>query len=248
LVYKHVRLDAEAATGAWVMARLDDGEPLLVQRHVEQGTVTMLGTSAHVGWTNLPVRPFFMPLLVRLTRELAGAEQARRQTLAGSPIVIPLEGEVGPLGVEILPPSGATIRLKLEKQGDGSPTFRYADTHDVGIYTLRLLDAVRPAQHVYSVNVDPDEADPNKIPREELERRFGRTPLVFAENPDDLSGTFAWLREGTSLWEWFLGAVLVGLVFETFISNRLSPKREEDEFQHLAPGMRRLARKARGAA
>lgn len=57
--------------------------------------------------------------------------------------------------------------------------------------------------------------------RDELQQRFGRTPVVFADNPDDLSDTFAWLREGESLWELFLGAVLVVLVFETYVSNRL---------------------------
>ncbi len=40
------------------------------------------------------------------------------------------------------------------------------------------------------------------------------------QNPDDLSGTFAALREGKSLWGLFLTAVLVALVFETFLSNR----------------------------
>lgn len=250
LIYKHVRIDTAAQTEAWVMARLDDGEPLLVQRTVEQGSVTMLGTSAHVGWTNLPVRPLFLPMLVRLTFELAGAEQARHQALAGAPIVIPFEGEIPPMGVEVLPPSGATIRLGLEpdEEGNRPDSFRYADTYDVGIYILRLLEAVRPTQFAYSVNVDPDEASPAKISREELENRFSGTPLVFAENPDDLSSTLAWLREGTGLWELFLSAVLVALVFETFISNQLSPKQEDDELKHVAPGMRRLAKKGLSAA
>ena len=250
LVYKHVRVDTAEAGDARVLARLDDGEALLLQRNVEQGTVTMLGTSVHVGWTNLPVRPLFMPLLAQYTFELSGVEAARYRALAGSPIVIPFEDEIRPQGVEIIPPSGATIRLKLEadEEGNQPESFRYADTHDVGTYLLRLLEAVRPTQFTYSVNVDPDEADPVKISREELEERFGRTPLVFADDPDDLSSTFAWLREGTSLWGTFLWLVLIILVFESFISNWFSPKQEDDELKKVAPGMRRLAKKGRSAA
>jgi len=249
LIYKHVRIDAAAQNEAWVMARLDDGEPLLVQRTVGQGSVTMLGTSAHVGWTNLPVRPLFLPLLVRLTFELAGAEQARHQALAGAPIVIPFEEQIRPTEVEIVPPSGATTRLHIKPDAEGNlpGSFRYADTHDVGIYTLTLA-GVRRTQVAYSVNVDPDEASSAKITREELEERFGGTPLVFADDPDDLSSTLAWLREGTGLWELFLSAVLIALVFETFISNQLSPKQEDDELKHVAPGMRRLAKKGLTAA
>ena len=250
LVYKHVRMDTAAARAAWVMARLDgDGEPILVQRNVERGTVTMLGTSGHVGWTNLPLRPIFLPLLARLTFAMAGAEQARHQALAGSPLELEFEGQTRPVGVEVIPPSGDTFRLNTKDElGSGDQQFLYADTHEIGIYQLRVLGSARPAEIAYSVNVDPDEPDPTKIERAELDERFGRTPLVFAEDPDDLSGTFAWLREGKSLWELFLAAVLIGLVFETFVSNRLSPKQEDDELKHVAPGMRRLAKKGRGAA
>ncbi len=249
LVYKHARIDAGGAPEASVLARLDDGEPLLVQRRVERGSVTLLGTSAHIDWTNLPLRPIFLPLVARLTFELAGAEQARHQALAGSPIVIPFGEEIRPRAVEVLPPSGATIRLSLEEddQGDPPDEFRYADTHEVGVYVLRMLEAVRPTQYAYSVNLDADETNPRKIARETLEERFGETPLVFADDPDDLSGTFEWLREGTSLWGLFLSAVLIVLVFETFVSNQLSPK-QDDAPQTAPPGLRRLAGKAPSAA
>jgi hypothetical protein len=206
----------------------------------------MLATSGHVGWTNLPLRPIFLPLLVRLTFELAGAEQARHVALAGSPLVVQFEDQIRPGGVEIQPPSGATIRLQTQdEQGNRQSMFRYADTHEIGIYLLRLLEAVRPTQIAFSVNVDPEESDPAKIGREELEGRFGGTPLVWAEDPDDLSSTFKWLREGKSLWGTFMWAVLLILVGEAFVANRLSPKKDEGQLQKIAPGMRRLAKKGR---
>ncbi len=249
LIYKHVRIDAQGGSGLWVMARLDDGEPLLVQRGVGRGKVLMLGTGAHLRWSNLPLRPIFLPLLARLTFDLAGAEEIHRALLAGSPLVLPLEGEAGAAGVEIIPPGGEVIRREtVNEQGQPLSTFRYDDTHQVGVYELRLQSSGRQRQIGYAVNVDPVEADPAKIGPEELRERFGRTPLVFAEDPDDLSGTFAWLREGKALWELFLTAVLLGLVFETLLANRLSPKQEEAGAEQPPPGMRRLAAKGRGAA
>ncbi|MHC4179293.1 MAG: hypothetical protein ACYSWU_17410, partial [Planctomycetota bacterium] len=249
LVYRHVRIDGRDGSGLWVMARLDDGEPLLVQRSVERGKVLMLGTSAHVDWSNLPLRPIFLPLLARLTFDLAGAEQVRHSLLAGSPLVLPLDAATRPAGVEIIPPSGETIRRKTEsEQGEPPSTFRYDDTHQIGIYEFRFLGSGGPKQIGYAVNVDPDEADPAKIRPEELRRRFGRTPLVFAENADDLSDTFAELREGRPLWGLLLTGVLLALVFETLLANRLSPKQEEATAEQPPPGMRRLAAKGRGAA
>jgi hypothetical protein len=207
-----------------VLARLDDGEALLAERSVDKGRVLMLATSAHVGWTNLPLRPIFLPLVVRLTFWLSGGEQDRREVLAGSPLVLELDGGVaaGQGGVEVQPPSGEIIRLNTEgTDGSTRQTFSYPDTHRIGIYQLRPLGAAGAGPIAFSVNVDPDEAEEKTIDRDELQQRFGRTPVVFADNPEDLSGTFAWLREGESLWELFLGAVLVVLVFETYVSNRL---------------------------
>ncbi len=246
LVYQHVGMAAGDDDATWVLARLDDGEPLLVQRNLEAGKLLMLGTNLHVDWTNLPLKKIFLPLLARLVFELSGAEQARFDTLAGSPLTVPLDDATGPIGLEILPPSGETIRRTSDE--DDSPTdqvFRYPDTHQTGIYLLRRLDTAPATQVAYSVNVDPVEAEPAKIDREVLAERLKPIPLVFAENPDDLSSTFDWLREGESLWGLFLAGVLCALVFESFLANRLTPKQEEDQ----GPvGMRGAARRGRGAA
>ena len=198
----------------------------MAQKNVLRGSVLMLGTSAHVGWTNLPLRPIFLPLLARLTFELAGMEQTFHSVLAGTPLTLQFEQENRPLTVEVVSPSGAQTRLPTKsEEGQKGQVFRYADTHDIGVYTVRVLDAARQTAVPFSVNVDPDEADPTKIEPEDLKERFGGTALVFAEDPEDLTSTFKMLREGTSLWGWFLTAVLIGLVFETFLSNRLTPKK-----------------------
>ncbi len=246
LVYKHVRMDAKAGD-LWTLARLDDGEPLLVERSIGGGRSLMLGTGVHVNWSNLPLRPIFLPLVTRLTLELAEAEPARTSLVAGEPIVLPLPASAK--GVELIPPSGETLRLfalrkgtvpfSSNENGDSPPfvdssvltgdsdgatggrgllTFRYANTHEVGVYRVRLLTDP-PRETAYAVNFDPDETDPAKIDREELRERLGGASVIFADNPDDLSGTFALLREGKSLWTPLLAAVLLVLVFETFWSN-----------------------------
>ncbi|MCR4413817.1 MAG: hypothetical protein NUV77_15460, partial [Thermoguttaceae bacterium] len=232
LVYKHVRIEAGPSAGAWVMARLDDGEPLLVQKKMGRGSVTLLGTSAHVGWTNLPLRPIFLPLLARLTFDLVGAEQTRHAATAGAPLVIPFDPANRPLTVEVIPPSGVPVRLPNKgDDGQAAPAFRYEDTHDVGIYTMRLLEGTTPGQVACAVNVDPDEALPAKVDLAEFEEWAGPAEVILADDPDDLSSTFRRRREGDQdLWPWFLAGVLVVLVFETFLSNRLSPKSPgEDE-------------------
>jgi hypothetical protein len=232
LVYKHVRMTADNA--AWTLARLDDGEPLLVQRNVEKGRVLMLGVSTQVTWSNLPLRPIFLPLITQLTFDLAELDRAHTESLAGQPLVlrdVNATAKPEPPLVEVIRPNGEILRLKASAEKPqaeaASHEFQYANTHDIGVYQLRAPGAVPPRQAVYAVNFDPAEAEPAAIEREELEERLGGARLVFADNPDDLSATFAWLREGKSLSSIFLTAVLIALVFETFLSNRFGCVRRE---------------------
>jgi hypothetical protein len=248
LVYKYVRMDAKAA-GAVVLARLDEaGEPLLAERKVGRGSVIMLGTGAHVGWTNLPLKTIFLPLLVRMTFELAGTEQAERMALAGSPLVLPFDDQRNPLRVAVVPPSGTLYELKTKAEpGYPGQVLTYGDTYDVGFYTMRPSAGTGAKQVAFAVNVDPGEADPTKADPEDLKERFAPTDVVFADDPEDLSNTFKMLHEGTNLWDYFLWAVLAVLVFETFVSNWLSPKPAEDEQKNVPPGMRRMAMKGHAA-
>ena len=231
LVTKHVEIEAKKSPDVRVLAALDDGQPLLVQRNVGRGKTLLLGSGAHVRWSNLPLRPIFLPLLLRLTLNLAGVEAAPSQVLAGSPLTLSLNNQSQPVQVEVVRPGNETIRLKTEsREGGKGQEFRYPDTYDIGIYKVRVLDPAHPRETAFAVNFDPEEADPTTLDRQELQERFGPAKVVFAENPDDLSGTFAALREGRSLWSPLLMATLAALVLESFVSNRLGgAKRPEDE-------------------
>ena len=241
LVYKHIKISVgqisdpsknQTARQPEAPASVECSRPARRRRTATGGeeiglqvSVLFLGTGVHVNWTNLPLRPIFLPLVSQLVFELADVEQSSRSILAGQPLQLQFAKAAAPLGVEVVPPSGEIVRLKTQTApGKTGQEFRYAETYEIGVYLLRLLDAADAAQIAYSVNVDPAEADPAKIARADLEKLY-TAPLLFAENPDDLSGTFKTLREGKSLWAFFLAAVLFVLVFETFLSNWLGPKK-----------------------
>ena len=114
-------------------------------------------------------------------------------------MTLSLDNQPQPVGVEVIRPGGETIRLKSEsRKGGKGQEFRYPDTYDIGIYRVRVLDSAHPRETAFAVNFDPEEADPATLDRQELQERFGPAPLVFAENPDDLSSTFATLRKGVA--------------------------------------------------
>lgn len=226
LVYRYIRADATQEPGVNVLIRLEGGDPLLVERQIGAGRVLFLLTSAHVGWTNFPLRPIFSPLFSRLTFTLAAGESAKQASLfAGQPVVIPFTGQLPPGVIEVVPSDGSLLRITLDE--NQKREFRYENTHQTGFYQFRILAGAAPTQKTYAVNFDPDEISLEKIDRKLLEEYYTGIPVLFADNPEDLSGTFQMLRQGRSLAEFFLVLVLLGLVFETFISNWFSPGGEE---------------------
>jgi hypothetical protein len=223
LIYKHfpMKLGPEAETR--VLIKLDDGQPLLAERRVGTGAVLLLGSGLHVDWTNLPLKPLFLPMLARLTFHLAGAETERTMSLAGAPVALPIgkekvRGRESSSEVEVVRPSGEVVRLPGAHAASGE--FHYADTHEAGVYLVRLMDRQPSRPIAFAVNIDPAESDPATITSPELQARFGSRPLLVCENPESLAETIQRLREGTGLWEWFLAAVLIGLVLEVFLANR----------------------------
>jgi len=225
LVYKYFPVKWSAHAAPRVLAKLDDGQALLTERTVGQGTVLFLGTAVHVDWTNLPLKPLFLPLVARLTFHLAGAETERTMGLAGAPVAIPLETGPGATSgkaaeLEVVRPSGEVVRVRERESDQAGRTVRYADTYEAGVYLVRQLDRNPPKPFAFAVNIDPAESDPATLARAELQSRFGKQPLLFCAEPAELAETMQRLHEGTSLWEWFLAAVLIGLVLEVFVANR----------------------------
>jgi hypothetical protein len=197
-----------------------------------------LGTSVHVDWTNLPLRPIFLPLVSRLTFYLAGAEATQPHLAAGTPLVVPLAGGGKPT-IEITRPTGETIRLDVD---DTQRTaFRYADTYDTGVYEVQLSDVARRQKMAFALNLDPAETAPAIMSHDALRQRFGEAPLVFCEVPTDLASTIRALREGESLLELFLIAVLIALVGEAFVANR----RVDKEQPEPVPQPRRITGRGR---
>jgi hypothetical protein len=219
LVYKYIEIaDEKENRMAQVLAWLDDGRPLLVERAEGRGRTLWLGVGLRSDWTNLPLRPIFPPLVARLALEWAGAAEQCREVYAGRPMVFQLPATVGE--VELIPPGGETLRLPTEPDAEGRK-FRYERTDRIGVYQLRLPSDARPGRLTAVVNFDPAEADPTPIELNELESLLGRR-IIAASDPDDLMPTFTLLREGRGIGQWFLAAVLLALVLETFVANRLS--------------------------
>jgi hypothetical protein len=180
--------------------------------------VLWLGAGLRAEWTNLPVKPIFLPLVARLTFGLAGAEADRAPIIAGSPLLVPAGGTTGEaVDVEVTAPSGTTDRLRVAPGRDGS--IALTRTFSPGIYRARVVGEGSNRSITATVVPDPAESDPTAATGEELLARLGRNTIV-CQGQAGLVRAMRSIREGTGLGDGFLLAVLIGLVAEVFLANR----------------------------
>ena len=203
----------EARDSSQVIARMDDGAPLLVERAVGAGRVLIWAGTLDASWNDLPFHPLFVPLVHQIARRsLAGRES---RTWFTAPHALDLSGE-GNAVVES--PSGARIRLYPDS---GRST---VDLRERGFYEVRSGATAIGAGRPIAVNVDLAESDLSHMDPSELVAAVtsrGTTGTQNAVNAP-FTGTAEELERRQSVWWYLLLAAMILLAAETLLSNRLS--------------------------
>lgn len=195
------------APGRRVVLRYESGAPALVEAEIGRGRVLLLTTTVDREWTDLPIRPGFLPLVQEAARYLAGAPSgdATSAITVGQKREISLEAD--DRRIEIARPGGDSRWLSPPAHAGEARARRlvvFADTDEPGFYRVRAARgdgtvSDRP-DAAFVVNLDPRESDPARLPDDRRPDR-ATTPAVAGPAP----------RRRLELWH-ALGAAAIGLV------------------------------------
>jgi hypothetical protein len=203
-------------TGAQVLARFDAGAPAVVERRVGAGRVLLWASTLDQTWTDLPIRPLFLPFIHRAATHLVAYIPSQPWSTVGQILDTSRAGAHKGQSVPtlVLTPSGT----RLPVSGDGTEVIELAEQ---GFYELRGDTNSSGDMAVVASNVDPAEADLTAMdPQDVVAASTGETPseavqaAVAPQTPENR-------EKSQRLWWYllFLGVAL--LAAETFVSNRL---------------------------
>ena len=191
-----------------VLARLENGDPFLAERAFGEGKVILCSTALDGDWSNLPMRPSYLPLLQRLTVYLASTIYPPRNLDVGRPLVAFLPStEAGKKALLTLP-DGTSVEVPVEKKGDRG-VVEYGRTQRPGLYALTASGG-RIVHFV--VNASRKESDLQKLSEKEvseLAAMHGVNVVRSAAEYDNVENT---RRYGTEIWKLLLWSLL-GLAF-----------------------------------
>jgi hypothetical protein len=157
--------------GRRTVLRYESGAPALVDAETGRGRVLLLTTTVDREWTDLPIRPGFLPLVQEAARYLAGAPSGE----AAAAIVVGGKREIA-LGaddrrVEIVTPGGESRWLTpAAHAGDARARHIvvFTETDEPGLYRVRAARADGTASErpdaAFVVTLDASESDPARLP------------------------------------------------------------------------------------
>ena len=199
-----------------VLARLDSGDPFLVERAIGHGRVIACSTAADADWGNLPARPFYLPLVQRLCVHLASTVNPPRNLEIGRSIVSFLPVTAAGKKALLTAPDGTTAEMPVVKK-DERGVVETAPLYQPGLYTLQPPGG-QPIHYV--VNSDRRESDLARLADTEIAEFAKAHSVAVVHSSAEFRENEHRQRFGQELWKWALLALLV-LIFLELILQRL---------------------------
>jgi hypothetical protein len=206
-----------AAPNVQTLARFDDGQPALLERRVGTGRVLMWMSTLDTSWSDLALKPVFVPFVHRALRHLGSYREPKPWRTVGD--IVDPGLQTSARGSEVsrvaLSPSGQRISL----DGDGPEVLELAEQ---GFYEFRAQGRDGDQPVVVASNVNLAESDLTAVdPQEIVAAAMGRAGDATAAGPTAPPSDEA-QESAQRVWWYLLFAGLLLLGAETVVANRLT--------------------------
>jgi hypothetical protein len=208
---------ATNATLPFVLARLSSGATFLVEKSYGAGSVICCTIPCSAEWSNLPMRPFYLPLMQQLVTYLAAHFEPPRNVEIGRPLVAVLPAAFGGRQVELSAPDGQKHKLVVTAEG-GRALVHFDDTRQPGLYILDTPD--RTPVH-FVVNASRAESDLAQLPPDEIAAAAKPFDATLVNSWDEYRQHEQRRRYGRDVWRPFLWTLLGLIFFELWLAQRV---------------------------
>lgn len=148
-----------------ILARLDSGDPFLVEKKFGEGRVIQCTTPCDADWSNLPLRPFYLPLMQRVVTYLASTIFPPRNVDVGKPLVALFSKTDAGRRALVIDPAGQQHEVPIVKKEERSLA-EFTKTQRPGLYQVRSPDGT--TLH-FVVNTSREESNLQPLSQNERE-------------------------------------------------------------------------------
>ena len=224
-----------------ILLQTPTGDPLAVTQSFGDGSIVQFAFSGDDSWSNLPLRPVFLPLIQQMVLDLAG-KRGDTMIAVGEPIVI---GEKDWPKVESSEDDDTSKKTSKTTYVAKTPAGETELTPDGDDEAITLTATYTPGSYRFEKRV-VDFRDPDKsrsvstlrlasIPASESDLMDAEQSRLSAvadtlgasvfTQMDKLRAADQTRAYGREVWRWFLAALLAALVLELWLQQNLIARR-----------------------
>ena len=146
-----------------VVLSYDDGVPAIMARNWGLGRVIVCGSTGGTRWTDLPVRPSFLPLLHRSLGALVQRQDEGLNLQVGEPFRRRVKPEFLGKDATLVPPgkTDAVGDLRRVELVDGVPMLAYQETDFAGLYGIQVVEP--PLEMRFATQADGRESSLDRL-------------------------------------------------------------------------------------
>jgi hypothetical protein len=204
--------------GTTILARLDSGDPFLIEKAYGGGRVIQCAVPCDLDWSNLPLRPFYLPLLQQLVTYLAARAEPPRNLKVGAPLTALLPAADAGKTARLTDPAGRAGQVPIIARGGRA----VAETTDTRLPGLYVLEPPAGQKIHFVVNTDRAESDLRRLGAAELEQAAAPFKAAVVDSWSDYQQRERQRRFGREIWQWALTGLLIFLFAELLLQQWFS--------------------------
>lgn len=207
----------------WPLAKFGSGAPALVESRFGDGVVILAAFPATVKWTNLPLKPEFVPLVLRMVSYVTHAPDL------GVPSTVPADGAAevsvagtwAPASGKVTDAKGRVSPLRLERSASRL-LGQFDQTGDKGYYAVEVrggrLDPPQAAAASFAVNAAPEESNFEPVKEEQVREWLPKTALNFVSASSEAQQVHGSIGEEREVWRPLIFVLFAIIGVEFFLA------------------------------
>jgi von Willebrand factor type A domain/Aerotolerance regulator N-terminal len=237
---------AKERENTWPLAEFTGGAPALVESRFGEGRLVLAAFPAHARWTNLPLKPEFVPLVLRLVSYL------QHRPPLEVPSVVPADGvaEVSVAGTwapaagKVSDPAGRATPLELNRSGSRL-LGAFERTAERGYYSVEVTGgqgaAAKAVHGSFAVNLAPEESDQRRVDQQELAELLPTAKVTLVDASAEAQQLFGAIGDEHEIWRPLIFVLFVIIAVEFTLATLSGQRREGEEPLTVAQRIRRFS-------
>lgn len=241
--YRRFPLRVQVNQGrCWSLASFAPGEPALIESPYRDGLVMLAGFAANARWSNLPLRPEFVPLLLRLVHHVQHRPELEVPSVvaADGSVEVRVAAHWHPVTGRVTAGSGRGQDLEFKRTARrlvaASERLENRGYYQVEVHGGRVEEP-REGRTAFAVNLAPEESAFAVATEEQIRAWLpGVRDLSIVDATAEAQQAYGSIGEAREVWRWLLALVFLVIAVEFLLAT--AGGRRVDNGEELPAGER----------